>query len=208
LLLLLLFATADLFFVGLHTGFELGFTKDPVFSLEGDRTGGEFWQYVKEYWIVMVMVLLFRRTGQPMYAAWGAVFAYILADDALQIHEKMGVKIAQALGLPTFGNMEGWAIGQILFAGGCAVVLLILMALLYQTASENARRMTLTLLLGLFLVAVFGVGCDALHALVPVDALIVVEEGGELLIMSCVCTAVLSEAGLRVTHRNSAAQPE
>jgi hypothetical protein len=84
-LLLLLFVTADLFFVGLHMAFEYRLTKDPLLSLEGDRVASEFWQYVKEYWIVLAMSFLFQRVRQPIYAAWAVVFAYILADDALRI---------------------------------------------------------------------------------------------------------------------------
>lgn len=191
---LVLFAAADLFFIALHLAFGFGFTKDPVFSLEGDRIGGEFWQYVKEYWIAVVMGVLWWRRREVIYAAWSAVFLYLLADDSLQVHEKVGDRIGRALNLPAIGNLRWWDLGQTIFAASCAAALLAGIALLYRKADQDARRVTLTMITGLLLMGVFGVGADVLHALTALDALIVVEEGGELLVMSGICTLVVCEA--------------
>lgn len=191
--LLLLFVAGDAFFVALHLLFDFKLTKDPVFSLEGDRVAGEFWQYVKEYWIALTMGLLLWLRRQPIYAAWGVLFTYLLVDDALEIHEKTGEKIGSALNLSPIGNLQPWDLGQIIFAATCGVVLLAAMALFYSKADPDARRVTRWLFGGLILMGVFGVGCDALHALTALDAMIVVEEGGELMIMSGICTLMISE---------------
>ena len=194
-MLLLLFLLADLFFFGLHFAFELRITTDPVFSLEGDRIAGEFWQYIKEYWIVVAMTFLFyRREWQPIYAAWALAFSYILADDSLQLHEKAGAKLAAVLNLPGFAHMLPRELGQALFVGFCGVVLLLAISLFYRRANPQARQLTRIVVFGLLLVAVFAVGGDLLHAMTASDALIVVEEGGELLVMSVLCALLLSEA--------------
>ena len=190
----LLFASADFLFIALHMAFEFHLTKDPVFSLEGDRIAGEFWQYVKEYWIAMVMGMLVWRRRQPVYAAWCAVFAYLLADDALQIHESSGAKIGQVLRTTALESVRRDDLGQIIFATACAVFLLCVMAIFYQKADRDARRVTVTLIAGLVLMGVFGVAWDAIHAFTALDALTVVEEGGELLVMSGICTLMVCEA--------------
>lgn len=191
--ILLVFAAGDAFFITLHLLFEFQLTKDPVFSLEGDRVAGEFWQYVKEYWIVLAMCVLLWVRRQPVYAVWGLVFAYLLADDALEIHEKTGAKIGTALNLTAIGNLQSWDQGQIIFAAACGAVVLGAMALFYRKGDKAARRVTRRLLGGLVLMGLFGVGCDALHALTALDAMIVVEEGGELFIMSGICTLMICE---------------
>lgn len=191
--LLLLFAAGDVFFIALHLLFDFKLTKDPVFSLEGDRVAGEFWQYVKEYWIALTMGVLLWLRRQPVYAAWGVLFTYLLVDDALEIHEKTGDRIASALNLSPISNLQSGDLGQIIFAASCGFVLLAAMALFYRKADPDARRVTRWLFGGLILMGIFGVGCDALHALTALDAMIVAEEGGELMIMSGICTLMICE---------------
>ena len=201
-MLLPLFAAADILFIGLHLAFESHLTTNTVYSLEGDGVGGEIWQYLKEYWIILAMGYLVWHRRQPIYAVWGTVFAYLLADDAMQIHEETGAKIGEVLGIAAVGSLKPGDLGQIIFASACAVALLCVMAVFYQKANRDARRVTITLIAGLLMMGVFGVGCDAIHALTAVDALIVVEEGGELLIMSIICTLMLCETWRERTAEN------
>lgn len=194
--LLIVFAATDLLFIGLHLAFQFQVTRDHVFSLDGDRVAGEFWQYVKEYWVLAGIAVLAWRRRQLIYVIWSTVFAYLLADDAMEIHGRIGPKIGKVLQLRAVGNLQQEDLGELVFTTTCAVALLCIMALLYRKADPDAKRVTFVLVVGLLLMGVFGVGCDAMHALTKLSALTVIEEGGELLVMSGICSLVMCEAWL------------
>jgi hypothetical protein len=189
-----LLASGDAFFIGLHAIYTFQFTANPVFSLDGDRVAGEIFQYLKEFWIVLASLMLYRLRRQPVFAAWSLTFAYILADDSMELHEKAGQVLAKSMYLPSLGGMLPVHTGQLVFAAACAVALFLVMGLLYLRADANARRVSCMMLAGLLLVGVFGVGADFMHVWTNLDVFIIVEEGGELIAMSLICAFMLSEA--------------
>jgi hypothetical protein len=54
-----------------------------LFSTLSDWSGGEIFNYLKEFLLFVVLLLLVKRWGQPVFVAWSLIFFYLLADDAL-----------------------------------------------------------------------------------------------------------------------------
>src|SRR3712207_1869945 len=79
--LLLLLISADALFIALHLlHMSAGVPSDPNFSITKERGFGEIFQYVKEYWIVVIFAWLFLRNFEFLYLAWSLLFGYILLD--------------------------------------------------------------------------------------------------------------------------------
>ncbi|MCK7497594.1 MAG: hypothetical protein MZW92_47545 [Comamonadaceae bacterium] len=63
------------------------------------------------------------RAGRGVYAAWAALFAYIVADDSLELHERGGEWLSMAAALPAFGGLRPQDLGELLVLGTAGVVL-------------------------------------------------------------------------------------
>src|SRR5687768_18434300 len=85
---LVLLIAADLAFIVLHVIYiETALLRGRPFSLEADNGMPEAYQYVKQFWVALCTVGLFRRTREVVYVGVGVVFAFLLLDDAFQFHE-------------------------------------------------------------------------------------------------------------------------
>ena len=106
-LLLALLIFTDLVFIGLHTiQFIVPSLNYPLLSLETDQGFPEVYQYIKWFWIIILLVLISTQRRSVTYSAWGLFFAYLLLDDALEIHENVGTLIAANLSLtPPFRTL-------------------------------------------------------------------------------------------------------
>lgn len=81
---LLLLLVADFAFIFLHFLLEMTpILNRPLYSLEKDRGYPEFYQYVKELWIIVLLLSVCVRTRAVGYIAWIMLFGYLLCDDAL-----------------------------------------------------------------------------------------------------------------------------
>jgi len=205
--LLILIIGADLFLIFIHIlhGVELRTSfsiyellADKVFSIQVDRSLGEAYMYVKEFWIgLMLLILAFRhREGLFVYGAWGLLFFYLLTDDMLSIHEELSYVITDAFQLQDMGMMSGRDLAELLFAGFKGGVSLLVFGLAYLKADAVRRLHTRYFLLLLLLLAFFGVGVDLLHMMftdvgVITNALLaMVEDGGEMIVMSLIVWVV------------------
>ena len=207
---LYLLLLADLFFMGLHllhfwllyktsyTGFLLG----DGFRVDKDGSFAEYFQYLKLFSVTGLLVFLWARRKGLSYGAWGAVFAFSLLDDALRIHEGLGGRLVRVLDIRAAFGLRGQDFGELLVWGSFGVVLLgfVLFAYLRAGAEERAFSGNLALLFMLFVF--FGLGVDMLHILLKGPAVLqilmpVLEDGGEMLVMSVVTVFVWSQLTTR-----------
>jgi hypothetical protein len=193
---LLLIAT-DLAFGLLAIGFHEGVLHDVGLSLELEGGHAEFYQYVKECWIVLCCGYLLARTRQPVYSALALTFAYVLADDALAIHERVGEELAPSLHVALPLDATPQALGEVLFFVAVGLGLLLVGTVTYYLSDAPSRRTARFAVMGLGLLAFFGVFVDALHqTLLSVNAvrfvLEVLEDGGELVAMSFITTGAIA----------------
>jgi len=188
---LALLLSADAAFVLLHLVHTLSpFLSDPLFSIERDWGYGEAFQYVKTYWIAIMLAVLGWRTREAIYGAWTLLYIYLLCDDAFRIHEQVGRAVARHLGYaPTFG-LKARDLGELTVQGAIGLAFLVLIASMYVRSARDARRASIDLAVLSGAIAFFAVPVDMLHNLVAGSRfgaeIGLVEDGGEMVAMSAV----------------------
>ncbi len=196
-LFLLLLISADAAFVLVHLIRDHPpFFSDSLFSLEQERGFAETFQYVKIYWIAIMLAVVWWRTREGVYFAWMTLFAYLLCDDSLQIHERGGHAIAQIWGIQDALGLKAQDLGELVVVGTIGLILLLFLVVMYRRSTLDAMRASRKLMFYLGVLVFFGVFIDTLHSLLRGSrgnaALGVVEDGGEMLSVSIVCWYVMN----------------
>lgn len=186
---LLLLLAADIAFTLLHFLRLEGFVDSELFSLETDRGYSEVYQYLKVLSIVALLFFVLTRTRVAGYGVWFLLFLYLLLDDALSIHEEFGGYLAANLGFVPALGLRAQDFGELAVSTGVFIVFLTMLSLFYVRGSETFQEVSRHLLVMLVALAFFGIFVDMLHVAVDLGWKIsfllgVVEDGGELLVMS------------------------
>ena len=197
----LLLAT-DAVLVALFAAHKLGWVHDPALLLGRDGGTAETVQYAKTLWVGLCALGLAARTRQPVYAALGALFLGLLADDAGQLHEFWGARLADGLALPAVAGLRPSDLGEVLFLALWVGPVFGAGVAGYRRSDRAARHAARWALGALAALAAFGVGADAVHqaatAAVEVPGLhsllTLIEEGGELAVMSALAAAAVAAA--------------
>jgi hypothetical protein len=197
--LFILFLLVDFVLIALHASHTyLGVPRGNLFSIEWELGYGEVFQYIKEFWIVILLSLrsfgagMLNSAAHRLNIAWGLLFLYLLADDSLRVHETMGNILAKSLGLSVWFGEKSQDVGELSVSLIAAIVLFSGIALAYRQSSKADRQISthLTrLILGLVLC---GVVVDSLHSLIPnsLDIWAILEDGGEMVVMSLIASYV------------------
>ena len=75
-----------------------------------------------------------------MLLAWSGFFGFLMLDDALQLHERIGLWLGRRLGLPAVGGLRPDDFGEILVAGTVGASLLLVLVLAWRRDRETAWR--------------------------------------------------------------------
>lgn len=192
-----LFLATDVAFMLLHLIHHYtGLTTNTAFSLETDRGFAEVFQYIKEYWIFLILGVLAVRTGVLLYGSWALLFFYLLLDDAGEIHEQLGTFVTNQFVIPGMLNLRGQDFGELVVIGTIGLVFLTLITLTYRLADYTSRKVSKHLIMMMFALAFCGIILDLFHiaasspSLDPI--LMLLEDGGELVIMSFIAGYVIS----------------
>lgn len=185
---------ADLAFFAVHLAYSPdGLLDEPRFRLDWDRGYAETYQYLKEFWSVLLLGTMTLRHRTFVYAVFTVLFTYLALDDLWRLHERVGGGVLGAR-LPDLrllgGTLGGYDVGQVVYAAGIGLSALLVIALLSRRADKSVKKTAHVLLLLLAALAAFGVVGDVVTALTKADAfnryVALVEEGGEHLAMSAV----------------------
>jgi len=184
---------ADSGFILLHiirafTGYRWSF----MFSLEEDGGYSEIFQYIKEFWIVILLIYLAINYRKITYFFWSVLFVFFLLDDSIQIHESLGLALSESFNIPPVLGLRGRVVGELV---GVALIGLFFLVILFVTylRSERGTQKIVKTLFGLFaLLVFFGVGVDTIHEIFRnlVDirgaefVAATLEDGGEMIVMS------------------------
>ena len=189
--LLWLLISADLAFIALHlVQVETSWFRGVRLSLEADGGLPETYQYVKEFWIAVCMAAIFWRTRRWSYAGWALLFAFLLADDAAQIHEQVGAWLGREMALPGVFGLRPDDLGELLFAAAVGISIITLIGVAAWREGTNSRRVARDMVCLVAALVVAGVVADALHVIayfrgsLLAQVLLVIEDGGEMLVMS------------------------
>jgi hypothetical protein len=171
-------------------------TSNSALLLETDGGYAEIFQYIKEYWSVLLLVFLGTKTRLLVYLSWSLLFLYLLIDDSVQIHERFGALVGEWFeGFPLFGLRTN-DLGEILVSVVAGFLLLTLIAMSYRFGDRLARKASKYLIVMLCALAVCGVVLDVLHVVVQVPVLTsfigLLEDGGEMLVLSVITCFLFS----------------
>jgi hypothetical protein len=111
------------------------------------------------------MVAAVPAAARPVVSFLAGLFAYLLLDDALRLHEIGGLWLAETAVLPPFltygpqdlGELGFSAAGRSVFADGARLT--------YQFSRPQARNFSQWLLLALAALAFFGVAADMVQVM-------------------------------------------
>lgn len=198
-LLLAMLLVADGVFLLLHV-YWLRTQTNPLLSIQCDRSYAELFQYLKEIWLVLLLVVTAWRSGMKGYLAWALVFVYMLLDDALMVHEKLGAAVAQSMSMHGVMGLRPQDMGELLVTCSFGLLLLIPLSVCMWRSPPAFYRASLHLMLLVLCIASFGVAVDMVHVMVGKQTILypilgMLEDGGEMIVM----TFVVAYAWLLVT---------
>jgi hypothetical protein len=189
--LLGLLIIADLSFIILHIlHVYTGWLPDSLYSLSRDRGYAEFFQYTKELWIAVLFLALAIQQRKPVYLIFSFLFLYFLIDDSFEFHEQAGSLMAETLHLEPLFGLRSVDMGElavsIIFGG----LFFTAIGITYAMSTPVERRVSIQVILLIVVMAVFGVLLDMFEIITEhpglSELLKILEEGGEMLVMSVI----------------------
>ena len=164
----------------------------PMFSLTEDGGYSEIYQYAKWAGIAALMFMAAQLRPGRGFEVWGLFGLFLLADDALQIHERVGDWVNLWLPFTPAFNLRREDVGELASSLVAGLGFLALLAVACREAADGFRHATYGFAVLVGLLAVVGVGVDLAHAALEPGpawntALTVLEDGGELIVASVMC---------------------
>jgi hypothetical protein len=154
----------------------------------------EGFQYAKELAIAVLMYGIYRKDRrETAFLVLAALFVWLLIDDSMRIHERVGGFLATHVSLPSMGGSLPQDIGELVGLVIPAGVFLVMLAYTYFRASPSARVQMRQFAYLLALLGACGVFVDLLIAVLGLrdeeSAVLrvfnVIEDGGEMVAMTC-----------------------
>lgn len=189
---------ADLLFILLHLlhGFAdtIGLFYSPNFALTQERGYAEIFEYLKEYWTTVLLIVLALRAANLLYFCWALLFGYFLVDDSLKIHRHFGAYLSDAFGPEPIFGLNSQILGELTVFAFFGGLFLLGIAVSYRVnPDEDAKRFS-RYLFGLFVAFLFfGIGVSVFQKMIPANypgwkqSVRFFEQTGQLVVMSVIC---------------------
>jgi hypothetical protein len=158
-----------------------------IFSLSEEGQLPDIFQYAKQ--LVIALFLVYMAKKERVYAAWAAIFGYLLIDDIFMIHERIGQFLGNLI-----GDIEGIEISEVAQSGYLVFLGIVLfgtaLLIILRTQGET-REVSIYLTVLLAVAAFFGVIVDIVQGVVMsmfgISGIVkIIEDGGEMLVMSVI----------------------
>ena len=197
--LFFLLIAADITFILLHLIYKFTpLLPDTLFSLTRDGSYSEYFQYLKELGVVVLLLNLAARQRRLLFASYAGLFLYFFADDFFQIHERAGESLANYIQLPAALGLRAQDFGELAVFGFFGFIFVLLIGLTHFLSDPHTRLFSRQLLLLVILLAVFGILFDMLEigSTHPVMGSIlgILDDGGEMIVMSLITVFVANAA--------------
>lgn len=189
--LLILLLAGDLIFLLLHILYVFTILlPSSYFSLSRDRSYAEFFQYTKEFWIALLLLILGFRQRKLIFPAFALLFLYFLIDDSFELHEKFGLVLADLFGFQASLGLRPLDWGELLVSAIFGGAILAAIANAYFVSDPHHRRFAVVMVAMVAVLAFFGIIMDMLEILAQPrwlsETLKMIEESGEMLVMSVI----------------------
>jgi hypothetical protein len=162
------------------------------FSMENYNGLASIYQYIKQAWLAGCLALAFLQTRSKVFAGWTLLFAFLLLDDALELHERVGAILAASLNFPAVLGLRPADLGEVSVAAAIGCLALALVAITFRHGGSQSRELSADLMCLLAALALFGVFFDMLHTITYFKApsvaefFALIEDGGEMLVVSVI----------------------
>lgn len=203
---LIFLLAGDLFYILLHLihkgarHFDV-FTvirENLAFAVYMDLSLGESFQYLKEYWIVIIFLFLIFKYKRYSFVGWALLFLYFLLDDMLSFHESLGTFALQTLNIDPFyvitGELRYQDYGELGVSVFFGIILMSTIGIAYWRATKEVRIIFRYLFGCILLIAFFGIANDFANRIftdednkVIYELTRLIEDGGEMIAMSITC---------------------
>ncbi len=171
----------------------------PAFDISRDYGVAEWVSYLKL--LATALLLLRARQALPERArrtallGWAIVFGYLLLDDLLRLHEFFGEGLVRLIDDPNRHLLRGLRtedLGELTIQVATAIPLLALLVVNHVRGSATSRRTDRTFAALLLLMTAFAVGVDLVAATFTDSSLPLLEDAGELIVLSLITTYAYS----------------
>lgn len=167
---------------------------ESLLSVSTDGGYGEIFQYIKLALIVALLCISAVSERSIAIGGWAVLFALLLADDMLSLHEQWGSQLAEAFSFQSVFHLRPIDYGEMIVFAAWGILAALILAFTYRTArSPITKQIAKGMLLSLSGLAVFGGFFDMLH-IAALDLgrlsprgeslLNAIEDGGEMVVVS------------------------
>jgi hypothetical protein len=195
---------ADSVFIGIHClWLWLPAVSSDVWNIETDRGYAEVYQYIKFFWIFLNFISISFIQSKLSYLTWASLFFYLLLDDSLSLHERLGKQVSSSLNFEDLMYLRSRDFGELLISFSVFLIFLILFAVVTSRSAKQFRKDSRILIVMLFGLAICGIGFDMIHVMVGslpgsigrnlFDLMGILEDGGEMVFVSIICCYSLSK---------------
>jgi hypothetical protein len=204
----LCFIAIDFLFIGAEIIWRIGLSFDlwglypEIFSIHYDRTIPEFFNYAK--WLIVVGVLLahYLRDHVRSTLVMSGVFTYLLLDDSLSIHERVGAWITRNGNLPDILTLPGGSLGELVYMLSVGALIAGILAFIFLSGSKGEKAMMRDYFLLFVGLAFFAIATDLgtswlqVHQSGPWARRLLFlanmfEDGGEMIVTSAIAAITL-----------------
>lgn len=204
---LALLISADVVFIVVHLIHSYtGILPGDEFSLGSDSGYAENFLYVKEFWIFLMLVFKWVRNSTLVYLSWSLLFGFLLIDDSLSLHERIGNTIASQLGIQPMFGLKPQDYGELGFFIFYSLVFLLIIGGAYYFSDTIGKRMSRILFAMLLILSIFGVFFDMIHSIFFENPRVgpffgLVEDGGEMVVMSVIAWFVFRLSSAQLDYK-------
>ena len=162
-----------------------------LFNIDRERGYAEMYQYMKFFWIIVLLFNLALKNRLLHYIPWILLFTYLLLDDSIPIHNRAGSFLAEYFNFTHTFGLRPSDYGQLVISAIAGIFLFLPLVWAYRKGTQVFRKISLDIGLLVLVLAFFGVVVDVLHSAVLFVNIVdftmgFVEEGGEMLTVSFV----------------------
>jgi hypothetical protein len=192
----------DLLMIGLHLAHRsvqvrdrLPVVRSTAFNISHDLGLAESFGYVQLFWIVLLLGWLALLGHRRSYLPWSFLYGCLLVDDMFALHERFGASLVPDPDRVLVAGLRAQDAGELAVAAVLALVAGAPLVWGYRRGTARTRTTYRWLFGATVLLAAFGLAVDAVATALGshrgLQVMHLVEDGGELLVVSAVLGYVL-----------------
>lgn len=202
---LVLLLSTDLFFILLHIAHKIvrilnayPLLEKDYFNIYLDLNVAEPFQYVKEFWIILLLGWMIFKGRKFFFSGWWLMSIYLLFDDLFNIHGELGTFALEALNIsPSHiitGQLRYQDFGEFGISLFFGTIFFSIITYFYLHGSKDTRTIFHYLAGAILFIVFFGVVHDLANRIfdeatnkIMFEITRLIEEGGEMISMSILC---------------------